>query len=90
MFNSLLALRQACCHPCIGSGGIETSAGGSRLGGGLAGGAGNSSGRGAGAGGQGRWLSMDQILDRWVVHVARVAGHWWTMCPLSPRCCSKA
>ncbi|CAM9821116.1 unnamed protein product, partial [Ectocarpus fasciculatus] len=49
MFNSLLALRQACCHPCIGSGGIETSGGGSRLGGG---------------GAEGRWLSMDQILDR--------------------------
>ncbi|CAN0488812.1 unnamed protein product, partial [Hapterophycus canaliculatus] len=34
MFNSLLALRQACCHPCIGSGGIEktSSGGGSRLG----------------------------------------------------------
>lgn len=61
MFNSLLALRQACCHPCIGSGGIEkiSSAGGSRLGGGgLA--------AGARGGGQGRWLSMGQILDRWV------------------------
>lgn len=66
MFNSLLALRQACCHPCIGSGGIETSGGGTRLGGGLArGGVGaGSGGSGAGGGGQGRWLSMDQILDR--------------------------
>ncbi|CAM9911722.1 unnamed protein product, partial [Scytosiphon promiscuus] len=59
MFNSLLALRQACCHPCIGSGGIERApaGGGSRLGGGgLA--------AGAKGGGQGRWLSMGQILDR--------------------------
>lgn len=57
MFKALLKLRQACCHPCIGSGGIG-GGGGSRLGSG-----GMGVGHGTGAG-QGRWLTMDQILDR--------------------------
>lgn len=61
MFKALLQLRQACCHPCIGSGGIGGGVG-SRLG--VSGGVGG--GVGGGSGGQGRWLTMDQILDRYV------------------------
>lgn len=63
MFKALLQLRQACCHPCIGSGGISSGGGGG-------GGGGGRSRLGSGGGlageqvGQGRWLTMDQILDR--------------------------
>lgn len=58
LFKALLQLRQACCHPCIGSGGIGNTSGGSRLG--------KLWGPAAGSGGRARWLSMDQILDRCV------------------------
>ena len=70
MFKSLLKLRQACCHPCIGTGGLGGSGGGAGGGGGGGGGAGGGgsklggAGLAAGGGAQGRWLSMDQILDR--------------------------
>ncbi|CAM9157665.1 unnamed protein product, partial [Choristocarpus tenellus] len=49
MFKALIKLRQACCHPSIGSGGIQ---GGRVLGAGARGSI------------QGGWLTMDQILDR--------------------------
>lgn len=57
MFKALLKLRQACCHPCIGSGGIGGGGGGG-------GGGGAGSRLGGGGVGGGRWLTMDQILDR--------------------------
>ncbi|CAN0194705.1 unnamed protein product, partial [Discosporangium mesarthrocarpum] len=52
IFKALIKLRQACCHPSIGSGGLQ---GGGRV----LGTTGVS-----GSAGQGRWLTMDQILDR--------------------------
>lgn len=64
LFTALLKLRQACCHPCIGSGGLGGgTSGGQRLGGG---GLSGSSAVAAGRGGQGRLLTMDQVLDRYV------------------------
>lgn len=53
MFKALLQLRQACCHPCIGSGGIGSGGGAAAAGGGA-----------GGKPGQGRWLTMDEILDK--------------------------
>ena len=65
LFKALLKLRQACCHPCIGSGGLGGSSGGQRLGGGSLWGSSGSSSRGSQ-----RWLlTMDQVLDR---HVAQM------------------